>query len=485
MAYAGLSGAFGTVSLGQVWSASFNYVGGITDGSWFYGNSETSYRVGNAVSYAMSAGAISMQLDAIMDGGTDTGDAVDQMEFGMSIDLGDIGKVGLAYVDKKDSMETETMTSYKLMGGTDTTYKINPGTATSYKLMGGRSVSYELSGGMVNYKPVMLTGTPSIDDDGNLMVSQWMAGGSNYDGDAPTDYKVSAYVNSMTGGMMTGKMDGYKQVDNLMLVKIVTADTQYDNEDGVNESSYDVSDDGMTYTDKTCSPENPCETYYRYAVQFQDEMDHPGGSVTNGYTLHTVGDDNKLVQRGPKMVRFHGADAVSVSAEVAGTAETSTIASITFPELTTDGEDTAPEVVVDQAGTAPTIEVDQAGTAPTLVMETTTDTKVTRGSRDTHIAAQFNLGPVTSYLGYSQSEENGASMKDKTTHYGVSGGIGDSGLSFHVMARNKDNASGMDTNPWLVGLTKGLGGGATVMVEHGNADDGESGKTRFGLKVDF
>ena len=112
-------------------------------------------------------------------------------------------------------------------------------------------------------------------------------------------------------------------------------------------------------------------------------------------------------------------------------------------------------------------------------------TSTVKGSRATHVAAQFSLGAITAYLGYSQNEENGSGMKDKTTHYGISGGLGETGISFHAMARNKDNASGMDSNPWLVGLTKGLGGGATVMVEHGNADDGASGKTRFGLKVDF
>ena len=146
---------------------------------------------------------------------------------------------------------------------------------------------------------------------------------------------------------------------------------------------------------------------------------------------------------------------------------------ITIPgtlEVATEGEEGQPTVI---------------DVTPGMASHYKTTEKVVKGSRDTHIAAQFNLGAVSAYLGYSQSETNGSSAKNKTTHYGVSGGLGDTGMSFHLMARNKDNANGMDTNPWLVGLTKGLGGGATVMVEHGNADDGESGKTRFGLKVDF
>ena len=118
MAYAGLSGGFGTLTLGQIWNAGYNHVGAITDTSWFYGNSHTGYRHGSAVSYAMSAGAVSLQLDAILDGAKDSGDAVDKLEFGMTVDLGDIGKVGLAYIDTKDY--TTKVTMYKSVSTSDT-----------------------------------------------------------------------------------------------------------------------------------------------------------------------------------------------------------------------------------------------------------------------------------------------------------------------------------------------------------------------------
>ena len=52
LSYVGLSGGFGTLTLGQVWSASSNSVGGIFDNSTFIGNGEVSGRTGNAVSYA-------------------------------------------------------------------------------------------------------------------------------------------------------------------------------------------------------------------------------------------------------------------------------------------------------------------------------------------------------------------------------------------------------------------------------------------------
>ncbi len=105
LAYAGLKGGFGTITAGQIWSASFNSVGAITDNSFAYGNSETTYRHGSVVSYANSFGPASVQLDLVMDGARDSGNKdIDQVEFGLSVALGDIGKIAIAHVKKEDSM---------------------------------------------------------------------------------------------------------------------------------------------------------------------------------------------------------------------------------------------------------------------------------------------------------------------------------------------------------------------------------------------
>ena len=128
LAYAGLSGGFGTLTLGQVWSASYNSVGAITDLSNYFGNSETSYRVGSAVSYAFSTDIMNLQIDAIMDPDKDSGESVDQLEFGMSINLGDSAKVALAYVDTNDKTVTTTLPD-TIMGGTAPTVSVTPGTA--------------------------------------------------------------------------------------------------------------------------------------------------------------------------------------------------------------------------------------------------------------------------------------------------------------------------------------------------------------------
>ena len=68
LAYAGLSGGFGTISVGQIWNAAFNHVGAITDKSYYFGSAGTGYRHGSAISYAFSSGAVSFQVDLGSDG---------------------------------------------------------------------------------------------------------------------------------------------------------------------------------------------------------------------------------------------------------------------------------------------------------------------------------------------------------------------------------------------------------------------------------
>ena len=528
LAYAGLSGGFGTLTLGQVWSASFNHVGGITDGSWFYGNSETSYRVGNALSYAMSAGAISMQLDAIMDGDTDTGDAVDQLEFGMTVDLGDVGKVGIAYVDKKDQMHTSTAKVFDAgtlptltgqggltIGGTD---NLTIGGTENLMIVGADGLEIGGTEGLMiagvgnltigGINGLSLSGdvTPTYDE---VTVDDLMGGSLSEDDGGMLMWSANdGDLNDIREGSITSVTHMF-EMDTVMPVWVRSPGGSA--EDGiVGEGNYvrGMDEDGNTvYTHTDClgeSPDSSCNSVARFAAEKPDDRalsleevqevalggDDPRDTLvefhdTSSQVTHTVtgesvnvtGVGHNLGIMGQDDLTIEGTDGLMIvgadGLEIEGT-EGLMIAGV--EDLTVEGAN-----MLTVEGTE-NLEL-TGGELPSMPSVTTTT--ITPGSRATHIAAQFNLGAVTGYLGYSQSEENGSGMKDKTTHYGVSGGLGDTGMSFHLMARNKDNASGMDTNPWLVGLTKGLGGGATVMVEHGNADDGASGKTRFGLKVDF
>ena len=635
LAYAGLSGSFGTVSLGQVWSASFNHVGGITDGSWFYGNSETSYRVGNALSYAMSAGAISMQLDAVMDGGTDTGESVDQLEFGMTVSLGDIGKLGLAYVDTKDSMVTNsvfmegtpTMVSVTDgMANTPTMVGVTPGSASTPTMVGvtpgsastptmvgvtpgssstptGVNVTpgsqntptmVDVDDGVIGQSTMVdvddgSEGTPSsvntvdnvvetkyrfsVDADGKLVANSFTGTDGKpvpiddqnkaslklmYDTDTAS---YTAYLHTPTGGASSaGTIMSMKDATSSHTTQVTPTIVTVVGETLVGQVNQTMGDDDSDgdfrvisgryvlpgcYTN-TGTAENPVYTINRNAdgCAVDDEVKAFKVDYLNLGATRSTDPLTGLPTAYPQVSGFHAynsSDAtVTITVDgtrvegtkvepVPGTATTPTEVDVdtgrpTKPTevdvtpgapnnptvvnvtpgsggMPTDvqvtpgsgGTPTEVNVTPGEGGTPTEVDVTpgEAGT-PTMVAVTPGEashyddvTSTVKGSRATHVAAQFSLGAITAYLGYSQNEENGSGMKDKTTHYGISGGLGETGISFHAMARNKDNASGMDSNPWLVGLTKGLGGGATVMVEHGNTDDGASGKTRFGLKVDF
>ena len=88
-----LSGGFGTVTLGQIWSASALYYGFSVDpsvvGGAVAGFGGANYRNGNSVSYSSSAGDVSFQIDKV------TGDA-EKVELGAGADLGPVG-VNLGY----------------------------------------------------------------------------------------------------------------------------------------------------------------------------------------------------------------------------------------------------------------------------------------------------------------------------------------------------------------------------------------------------
>ena len=145
------------------------------------------------------------------------------------------------------------------------------------------------------------------------------------------------------------------------------------------------------------------------------------------------------------------------------------------------------------------------------------------------IAGQYTIGSMTAYLGVAQhkTDDNTAgpdadgrtglggvdattnlkqlrSQKDSTTFAGIRGSVGDTGLTYLFQARSKktkgssdvytdnantDSTSKLDTNkhtPWMMGLYRSLGGGATVMFEHGNPDQtGMKSTSHLALKIDF
>ncbi len=341
LAYIGLSGGFGNLTVGQIWSASYNHAGVVVDKSNYYGAHETSGRHGNAVSYAFSSGAVSFQADLVADGGMETGGSVDKAEFGLTVGLGDIGKVAFAHTNMKDTKKTV----------------MHP-------------------------------------------VQYWV----DVDGDADTDDLEKA---------------------NQITITVAANDTT--NVDS-NDMLTDEGRDAVTGTDG------------KYSIGSCNATDSAAPSACKDIIAYVT----------RKTVRGSSDD----NTENDTNSVTDTMTETFYSDGTKTGGNS--ETMVDSAG-----------------------------HKTSHVGFEFKLGGLTTHLAHTQKKVNGANVKSKTTHFGVTGALGDSGVNIVALARAKKDGTGTNTNPWLIGFSKSLGGGAKAYFEHGNNDDGESGNSRLGLIVSF
>ena len=104
LSYVGLSGSFGTVTIGKALGAPHNHFGGIVDQSLYYGRPiRTGYRLSNLVSYSVSVGNVSLQVDAIMD--QSTGKTGDAFNFGATLGgLMETGSITIAHRKRPDEV---------------------------------------------------------------------------------------------------------------------------------------------------------------------------------------------------------------------------------------------------------------------------------------------------------------------------------------------------------------------------------------------
>ena len=108
LSYISLSGGFGTITAGQIWSASANHYGFAVDPSVFNGSfGGSGSRNPNSISYSSSAGDVSFQIDKV------TGDG-ERIEFGASAALGPVG-LGLGYY--KNANDEENFTGFAISAG--------------------------------------------------------------------------------------------------------------------------------------------------------------------------------------------------------------------------------------------------------------------------------------------------------------------------------------------------------------------------------
>ena len=101
--YVGLNGGFGSLGIGKYNNAAY-LSGGLRDVGNAFGGGDVNNKVGSTVSYGYATDAFQIQADAIMDGGKETGKSIDEVQFGMVVNLGDFGKVALGYENREDSM---------------------------------------------------------------------------------------------------------------------------------------------------------------------------------------------------------------------------------------------------------------------------------------------------------------------------------------------------------------------------------------------
>ncbi len=135
LSYVGLSGGFGRVTLGKIWSASFTSVGTITENSWFWGNSQTTHRHGSAISYAFANALMRLQIDAVYADlhpnpalfnvyvRDDPKEDLERTEFGLSVNIGRLGRVAIAHLDDRYSL-IDNGTGDINLGGTITRTKM-------------------------------------------------------------------------------------------------------------------------------------------------------------------------------------------------------------------------------------------------------------------------------------------------------------------------------------------------------------------------
>ena len=358
--YAGLSGGFGNLTLGKQSSAVYNHTGAIRDISNWYGADDLVSRISNALSYSYSAESFSMQVAAIMDADKDTDGAVDQVEFGMTVGLGDFGKVAIGYEKVEDSMaDGEVIKGAKL----------------------------------------------------------WNAGAeqSNF-----------VFADNSPGTVKTPE-GVWRNADN----EVVMGEVELVHANSIVEVYWDGDTDVTALT--------------RIGDKLYDAECHNGSGTLN------TGDE-------------------------ACTKTTHVWATVTPGSPTENDKDPLPNAVYAE---------NSGGTTANI-----TPTDTTYGHKASHISASFGLAGVTVALGHTTKDSNSPMMNDKmkTNFLGVSGGIGDTGLSWNAWGRNVKNnghKNGDDRSPWTVGLAKSLGGGATTFIEHKNADDGEDGTTSIAFRVDF
>ncbi len=489
LSYVGLSGGFGTISIGRIWSASFNSVGAILDNSWVYGSSHTSYRVGPAVSYSNSAGAASLQVDLVMDGGNAAKSGVDAYEFGLSFDL---GAATLAVAHRKRNMAAVTSTTTEFVEGT-------PGTPTRVVVRHGTPGTpptinvREGTGGT----PTLVTVTPAVKAVEGKAAEPAIAEvptvvESTDTGDdrlAPTKRAVipKGVLPLPASALATNDAAGC----NALTGTIWIVDAQTSN--SVTGGCYLVASgvelvknrlkSAKAGTGADAAIRTPLE-----ATGANQNVHFSALACAAAFDPTTLAAASPTAQAGvwePNSMKCYPAGTaltyITTEAKAAVPAVEKVDAEPIKVEVTqtgTAGTPTQVDVVEGTPGTPTEVDVVEGTPGTPSRMVTTTTTEPAYDDTMNAVAVRFAAGSHSAAVGLVKTSDSRGN-ESSTTIANAGGPLSD-GLSYNFMVRDTEGSA---SNPWLIGLSKSLGGGSTVVLEH--ADNGDDNSTAVYLQVDF
>ena len=182
--YVGLSGGFGTVSMGKLPGAGDVHVGFVDNSGFLGGEADLlGFTYGSSVSYASpSIGGFSFQVDAQGDRSGAQDKDVDSAQFGATLQLGESGKVGVAYIDRATKGKDNPVAK-KAAGlyrsSKDATTEVNATSDPAYRKGDKCALGAEAANANCEYSAaVAADGTAHIDDDKTAMIAgQYRIGG--------------------------------------------------------------------------------------------------------------------------------------------------------------------------------------------------------------------------------------------------------------------------------------------------------------------
>ena len=506
----GLSGGFGTVTLGQIWSASYNHVGVLTDNGVWSGNQSQTGRTGSALSYSASSGPVSFQIDANMNG--DTGRSVDMAQLGMSFDTG-AAKVGLAVITKESAKDSTRQSSIGVsvpVGGLTLYSSWSEKEVTTFATPGSEAVvikgrpdftvpgspAFTVPGSpeftvpgspAINIPPgedvVVIEGTPAVvaragTPDRCLIIRYENAtyGTSQrtdsrgrlayFDGPPPDGDETKRDENS---GLPADVVIYHRKTDwpvmDVDVTKIVR-DEELAGPGATDTTGGDIVD--ITHNNEVVP--------FRFSVDSKRLMET---DEYKAWVANNMGFNELTGLNAPAPVQYHCGEHDEITSRDGREVIVASIYQPAVPAV--EAVDAVPPVTVKgregytaEAGAPETIPAGAPETIPAGAPETIPagESQTIKGTDDIILTPAVDPTPETT-------------VKTRHMHAGVSGSLGDTGMSFAINVANHPDSSDGE-NPWNFNVSKSLGGGASLAFEYIDNDSMEiSNEALVQLRVDF